>query len=117
MSKTGNALLFKFLMTLIFAGITFTLIDGNAFRWAFIVALLGTAANYLVGDLLVLPSLGNIIASIGDGILATLIAYLISLGSLAFDTTFSSLAIYAILVAVGEYFFHQYLLKSDEVAP
>ena len=43
MSKTTSAFLFKFLMTLVFAGTaSFGIIDGNAFKWVFLVGVLGT---------------------------------------------------------------------------
>ncbi|NLK01189.1 MAG: DUF2512 family protein [Clostridia bacterium] len=117
MSKTTNALLFKFLMTLVFAVIAFSLIGGNAFKWVFLVAVLGTVVDYLVGDLFILPQVGNLIASAINGVLAALIAFLTSMAIPAFVTRAFPLVVFGILIAVGEYFFHQYLLKTEEVEP
>lgn len=119
MSKTATALLIKFIMTFAFALIALSfLVDNNAWDWIFGVALVGTALNYLVGDLLVLPKYGNIIASIADGVMAALIAYIFDyLVPTAFQTSFTALALFGVLVAVGEYFFHQYLQRSEKVEP
>jgi len=119
MSKTATALIVKFIMTFVFALIALSfVIDNNAWGWVFWVALAGTALNYLVGDLLVLPKFGNIVASVGDGVMAALIAYIIDyLVPTAFQTSFTALALFGVLVALEEYFFHQYLLRSDKVEP
>ncbi len=119
MSKTATALLVKFIMTFVFALIALTfLVDNNAWDWVFWVALVATALNYLVGDLLVLPKFGNIIASVADGVVAALTAYIIDyLVPTAFQTSFTALALFGVLVAVGEYFFHQYLQRSEKVEP
>ncbi|MCL6559435.1 MAG: YndM family protein [Firmicutes bacterium] len=115
MSKTWTALLVKFVMTLIFAAATLAFIRGNSWGWVFVVAVVATILNYLVGDLLILPAFGNITAAISDGIIGALSAYVIDLLVPAFRTTTAALLIFAILIAVGEYFFHQYLLRSEKV--
>lgn len=117
MSKTTTALLVKFVMTFIAAVVAFSFVDGNAWGWVAVVALTGTVLNYLLGDLVVLPKYGNVAASVGDGLLAALTAYVFDLLIPAFDTSFASLALFAILVAVAEYFFHDYLRRSEKVAP
>lgn len=117
MSKTTSALLFKFLMTLIITGIAFGIIAGNAFKWILLVAVLGTVIDYLVGDLLILPRVGSLIGAIINGGLAALIAIAVAMAIPAFTTTTFSVLIFAVLIGVGEYFFHQYLLKADKVEP
>jgi hypothetical protein len=117
MSNTTTALLAKLIMTFIFAVIAFGFVDNNMWSWIFWVALVGTVVNYLVGDLLVLPSLGNIIASIGDGAMGALAAYIISQLAPAFRVSSTSLFLFGVLIAIGEYFFHQYLRSSEKVAP
>jgi hypothetical protein len=117
MSDTAKALLFKFLMTFIIGWIAFGFLDNNPFSWILTFAVVGTIVNYLAGDLLVLPGLGTIVGAIGDGAMAVLLAYILDILSFNFDTTITSLVVLGILVAVGEYFFHQYLLNNDKVAP
>ncbi len=117
MSKTTSALLFKFLMTLVFAGIAFGIIDGNAFKWVFLVAVLGTVIDYLAGDLLILPKVGSLVGAIINGVLAAVIALGVAMAFPAFTTTTFSIMTFVVLIAVGEYFFHQYLLEADKVEP
>jgi len=114
---TITALLIKFLMTLVFGWLTFGLMDGNLLSWVLFVGVIGTVLNYLAGDLVVLPKFGNIVASVGDGVMGALVAYIISLLIPAFVVSLTSLVIFAILIAAGEFFFHQFLIKSDKVAP
>lgn len=78
MSKTNTALLAKFLLTFLAALLTFGFLDYNTWWSVFMIALIGTIINYLLGDLVVLPRVGNITASIGDGIMASLVAYIIT---------------------------------------
>jgi hypothetical protein len=117
MSKTWTALLVKFVMTFIFAAAALAFLRGNTWAWVFIVAIVATGLNYLVGDLLILPAFGNISASISDGIMGALTAYVVDLLVPAFRTTAAALIIFAILIALGEYFLHQYLLRAEKVEP
>ncbi|MHB8156440.1 MAG: DUF2512 family protein, partial [Desulfocucumaceae bacterium] len=95
----------------------FAVLERNSWGWIATLAIAATALNYLLGDLMVLPRYGNIMASVGDGILGALTAYVIDLIASGFRTTFATLALFAILIAIGEYFFHKYLRRTDEVAP
>ena len=117
MSRTTQALLLKFIMTFAAAWVAFGFIDNNTLTSIFIVSLLGTVLNYLLGDLVVLPRLGNIVASLGDGLMGALTAYIYSIIILQFTTSFFSLLLFAGIVAVLEYFFHKYLLSAKKVAP
>ena len=76
MSATGQALIWKFLMTFAIALFTLALFDSNSWSLVLVYAILATVGNYLIGDLMILPAAGNLIASISDGVLAALIAYL-----------------------------------------
>ncbi|MFZ5631926.1 MAG: DUF2512 family protein [Bacillota bacterium] len=117
MSKTTTALIVKFVMTFVFAAAAFMFIDRNPWTWVLVVGILGTILNYLFGDLFVLPKWGNIGASIVDGILAGVTAYVVNLIVPAFKTSYAGLIAFAALVAVGEYYFHRYLKRSEKVAP
>lgn len=117
MSQTATALLVKFAGTFILALIAFSLLVNNLWYWALLVAIIATALNYVLGDLVVLPKFGNIVASAGDGVMAALVAYIVGLVIPVFTVTVASLFVFAILIAAMEYFFHQYLLKSEKVEP
>lgn len=117
MSKTTNALLFKFLMTLVVTGVAFGFIGENAFKWILLVAVLGTVIDYLIGDLLILPKVGSLIGAIINGVLGALIALAVAIIIPEFTTTTLSVLTFAVLIGVGEYFFHRYLLEADKVEP
>ncbi|NLJ33084.1 MAG: DUF2512 family protein [Firmicutes bacterium] len=117
MSTTTNALLFKFLMTLLVTGIAFGIIGGNDFKWVLLVAVLGTVIDYLAGDLLILPKVGSLMGAVINGVLAAVIALAVAMAVPAFTTTTFTVLVFAVLVAVGEYFFHRYLLRAEKVEP
>jgi hypothetical protein len=117
MSKTASVLIIKYIITFIAVWIAFDYIERNTLGTLLFVALACTVINYLVGDLLVLPNLGNIVASIGDGLLGALVAYGLDLILVGFITTINALIIFGILIAIVEFFFHIYLTKRERVAP
>lgn len=117
MSTTSIALIAKYVMTFIAAWITLGLINGNPLLWVAIIALVGTVANYIFGDLVVLPKQSNLVSSLIDGVLAAVLAYIVAMFIRNFNTTFSALAIYAAIVAVSEFYFHIFIKKDDRVAP
>jgi hypothetical protein len=115
--NTAASLLAKFIMTFIFAAMAFRFIDANNWGWIFSISLAATVINYLVGDLMVLPALGNVIASIGNGLMGAGLAFVFGVFAERFAVSFAGLGGFALLVAIGEYFFHRYLRSSDKVAP
>lgn len=117
MSQTAIALIVKFVMTFVFALIAFTVLINNPWTWVLALAVIATAVNYVLGDLFVLPKFGNAVASVGDGVMGALVAYIVSLVTPLFVVNLTSLLLFAVLVAVGEYFFHQYLSRNEKVAP
>lgn len=117
MSRTASALAIKLAMTLVLAWISIGLIDRNPTIWVFLIAIIATVVNYVIGDLMVLPNMGNTVASVANGVMAAIVAWIVSLMVIRVQTTLTGLAVFGILIAVGEYFFHQYQLSSDEVAP
>ena len=114
MPKTTTALLIKFVMTFLAAAVAFALVGTVTWSWVLIVSLAGTSINFLLGDLLILPSFGNIVAAVGDGLLGAATAYVIAL-IIPTAVSASSLAAFGLLVAVGEYFFHKYLVRAGVV--
>lgn len=117
MSRTAVALIAKFLLTFALAAAAFYGMERDPWNLILAVALGGTVANYLVGDLFVLPAVGNSFAAIVNGTLSSLLAWTVGFFAPSFRTSFASLAMFAFLVATGEYFFHIYLLRDGKVAP
>ena len=117
MSNTFTALVTKTLLTIALAIIAFNLFATNPFSWVVILGLAGAALNYLIGDLFILTSFGNTIAAVSDGLLAALTAFMLSWLVPTFNISLASLAVFAILIAFGEYFFHFYLKRTEKTIP
>ena len=99
------------------AGISFMMFGTATFWTIVIIAASGTILSYLIGDLLILPRYGNIIASIIDGILGGAVAWMIvSLMPITYYYM-TSVYIFAVIVAVAEFFYHMYLLSAHVVEP
>lgn len=114
--KTAITLIYKFITTFIAALLAFAFLDKNQMSIIVIVALAGTVLKYLLGDLFIFPTMGNVFASIIDGVLASVTAYVFDLFSTNFFTSSTGLIIFAGLIAAAEYFFHIYLIKHENVA-
>ena len=115
MGKTTTALIIKLVMTFVASWIAVSLIAGNNWTWALIVAVLGTLVNYLLGDLYVLPNYGNIVASIADGVLAMVLLFLVDMATTGLRVNGTAYLVLGVLIAAGEYFFHNYLIGSGIV--
>jgi hypothetical protein len=117
MSRTAKALVIKYIMTLTILVPTLAVFRTNTWDWLALIALFITVVNYLVGDVLVLPSFGNAVASVGDGLMAALTAHIAGVMIPGFRTSSMSLFLIAFFIAIGEFFFHRYLYSSAKTAP
>lgn len=117
MNKTGLSLAAKFGLTLGAAAIAFSLIDRKPLGRTLAAAAAGTAFNYLLGDLVLLPRLGNAGASVADGLSASGTAMAINRFFPKPRPSGRSLLAFGSLVALGEAAFHRYLQRTPEVAP
>ena len=116
--RTFMALIVKFALTLGAAAIAGALAGTIDWGLIFMLGLIGTIVNYLVGDLLILPATGNIVASIADGGLAGLLAYFFAVRNTAFaGSVFMFALAFGLIVMVAEFVFHMYLKKDEKVAP
>lgn len=115
MNRVLTGVLAKFFLYFVVGWVTLGNIDGNTVGWISIFAIAATVINYLFGDKYILPRYGNVSACIIDGFMTALTAYGISLLYMEFYTEVLSLIILALLVAIGEYFFHGYIFKSENL--
>lgn len=111
-----KALAIKGIMTII----VLYLVLGLGFNFTFGDTLLMTivlgVVSYLLGDLYVLPKWNNMIATVADFGLAFLVVWLMGMplsmglspGMLALAALFA-----AIVMAIGEYFFHFYMMSKE----
>lgn len=116
MGKTAGTLIFKFVMTLLTALLTLSLFDSNPWPIVILFSAIATTANYLVGNLVVLPAMGNTVTAISNGVMAGLIAYMMDLTSKGFRTTLGTLVALGLFIAIEEYLFHGYLESTPKTA-
>lgn len=106
------ALVIKYVFLLAINAIVLTSVTDATFGQAAAVALVMTVLLYLLGDLFILPNLGNMSAVIADSGLALVIAWLAPIFTAITSVTFGQALVIALLVGVAERFFHMYLRQS-----
>lgn len=107
-----TALVIKYIFLLVINAIVLTSVTDAAFGQAATVALVMTVLLYLMGDLFVLPTMGNTTAVIADSGLALVIAWLAPIYTAISSVTFGQAVVIALLVGVAEYFFHGYMKQA-----
>ena len=114
-----KAMAIKAVMTLIVFWIILGAIYGMSF-WPMILlttVILGVI-SYFVGDLITLPAVGNMMATLSDLVFVFFGVWL--LGMWLTDTTGGTAAmaaiVSAIVIGIGEYFFHIYMIKSGPIS-
>lgn len=104
------ALFVKLVMVFLVLYVILGLFLGLSFGNVLTLSLLLTVTAYLIGDLVVLPLWGNLIATVADFGLALVgiwfISYYILEASIPMVT---GVLTSAVLIAFGEWFFHKYL--------
>lgn len=116
MNGTYTKFLVKFILTFLAAVIAFFAVSKGAVFSLLFLSFLAASLNYAIGDLLILPSFGNSAASVGNGGLAAAAAYSYGMVDRALAVTGASLLVFALLIAVGEFFFHRYLRHDTKAA-
>lgn len=107
-----RALIIKVLMTGVITMFVLSLFGGISPANAIYIAIVITIANYLLGDMLILPAYGNLAASVGDGLVAFLITWLTPFVATQVAVTFGSALTVGVLVGLGEWFFHKYVART-----
>ena len=118
--KHLKALVIKFVMSAVVLGIILTGIYDYNFSDSMLISLVLTVVAYALGDLLVYQNAAddsdykkrNIVATISDLILTFLVIWI--MGESLFENTgmiIQGSIVSAIVIAIGEWFFHKYLDK------
>lgn len=115
----AKALLIKAVMTLAVLWVVLGAGYGMDF-WPMIpvVMIVLGVISYFAGDLGILPAAGNMVATISDLVLTFIVVWLLGLlmTDISGATVVVAALISAVVIAVGEYLFHIYMLKSGPVA-
>lgn len=107
-----SALVIKYLMTAIVLAIILPLAGRASFGAALLAAVFVTAIDYLAGDLIVLPYFGNGWAVFADIILATATLWAVQFYLPAMNVSFLGALVAAAVLAMGEWFFHFYVMGN-----
>ncbi|AXF55229.1 YndM family protein [Salicibibacter kimchii] len=106
------ALIIKFVMMTVILWLILGGFFGVSFGNIFWISLIMTGAAYLIGDLWILPQFGNVAGTLADFGLAFVGVWLLAAlfepaGNFGWAAFFS-----AIIIAIGEIFFHMYMQNT-----
>ena len=106
------ALLFKYVIVLVLLEILLSLTTPLTIYQIAVVSVAVTLVSYLIGDLLILGVSNNAVATVCDAVLAFLTIYSFNYWSTYPFITTEAGVVSAVVLAVGEVFFHKYMVKS-----
>lgn len=106
------ALIIKYLFVATATSLVFTGVLGIETGPSLWVALVLTLALYLLGDLTILPAFGDRAATITDAGVALVLTWLAPLYSRVAPIPFATALAVAVLIGIGEYFFHNYIRRN-----
>lgn len=105
------ALLIKFIMVLAVLEVVLSLMTELDFVQILMMSVTVTILAYLIGDLLILSVSNNIVATIADAALVFVLLYFYNYFYPG-NITYSEAVAGAVVLAVGEWFFHKYMAAS-----
>lgn len=103
-----TALIMKFVMLTVVLGITLGLLGGATFGQVLLASLVLTAVAYAIGDLMILPATQNWVAVAADAVIAWAILRFVAPAV----ATGGPLLWSIVAIALGEFFFHNYVQES-----
>jgi len=108
------AIILKFIMVAVISAVILPFFGQISLTDTLIIAAVVTVITYVLWDLLLLPRYGNWVTTIADGIVD---AILIALAPLVLPITVNiyGIILTAVVLAVGEWFFHRYLAMGEVV--
>lgn len=110
--KHVYALLIKFIMITVVLGVILSMLTDLTFTEILYVSATVTVLAYIIGDLLVLSASNNTVATLADIGLAAIVIYLFNYMWDAREITLSATLISAVVIGLGEWFFHKYVAKN-----
>ena len=115
--KHITAILIKYVMVAIILEIVFMFMASLSFWKILLIAAAVTVIAYFICDVLILSKTNNITATICDAVLSFIIIYAFYFTSTFGSITFLNAIVSAIIIAIGDWFFHKYMVKSILVDP
>ncbi|RST74085.1 DUF2512 family protein [Siminovitchia acidinfaciens] len=112
----GRALLRKAILTLPFVWVILSVFNDVSFVHSTILGIVLGLISYFLGDLMILPRMGNTSATVGDFFL-TLIVIWGGLNLFGYDEAFGESLLTAIVITIAEYFFHLWMERTQLSGP
>ena len=107
-----RALIIKVLMIGVITMLVLSLFRGIRPADSIAIAIVITLVAYVLGDLVILPTYGNLAASASDGVIAFLITWLTPFVATNIPVTLGNALAVGILVGLGEWFYHKYVARE-----
>jgi uncharacterized membrane protein YvlD (DUF360 family) len=107
--KHITALIIKFIMVAVILEIALNLMTALSFGEILWISLVVTVISYVIGDLIVLALTNNTVATLVDFGIALATIYLFNYMSGYEFISFTDALISAIVIGIGEWFFHKYV--------
>lgn len=108
----GRALLWKAIMVFPVVWIILSLFNDVTFFHSTLLGIVLLLLSYYIGDMMVLPKMGNMTATLGDFVLSLIVIWggLVLLG---YREAFGEALFVSIVLAIGEYFYHLWLERTQ----
>lgn len=113
--KHVYAFIVKYLMVAVLLEVLMYLLTNLSFKEILVVALAVTVVSYLIGDLLILAVSNNFVATLADAVLALLTIYVFNYVAGYGTIDFIDALVCALVLAVGEWIFHRYMVRNGPV--
>ena len=111
-------MLVKFALKVILNGFILSLLifwyTKTSFTESVMAAVIFTVAAWIVGDLFILRSTNNTVATIADFGLAYIYLWIVA-DAWNWNLTFGEIFIISLIVGFAEWFFHRYIMSVDRV--
>lgn len=106
------ALIIKYVMITVITGIILGGLTALTFGNILYISAAVTIVAYIIGDMLILSATNNTVATISDFVLALAVIYLFNFVWTPNPITFGDALITALVIGVGEWFFHKYVANK-----
>lgn len=106
------AILLKFVIVLVLLEIMLSLMTALTVGQIAVVSVVVTIVSYIIGDIVILAEANNTVATLCDAVLAFLSMYSFNYWSTYPDISVGAAIVSTIVLAIGEVFFHRYMVKS-----
>ncbi|GIN93413.1 hypothetical protein J6TS1_45800 [Siminovitchia terrae] len=112
----SQALLRKAILTLPFVWIILSVFNDVSFVHSTLLGIALVLISYFLGDLMILPRMGNTSATISDFILSLLVIWG-GLNLFGYDEAFGESLLTAVILTIAEYFFHLWMERTQFNGP